>query len=95
MLTAELNLNERPICKRCLLAEIDKDGLYKKVEDLIAAIPDDERASGQAYATRLDLCCRCPSLENGLCRECGCFVELRAAVKENRCPSVYRYWDKE
>lgn len=90
-----LNLNSHPICKHCLLAEIDKDGLYKKVEDLIAAIPDDERASEQAYATRLDLCRRCPSLENGLCRECGCFVELRAAVKANRCPSVYRYWGRE
>ncbi len=90
-----LTLDGRPVCKRCLLAEIDKDGLYKKVEDLIAAIPDEERAGQEIYAKRLDLCKRCPSLENGLCRECGCFVELRAAVKANRCPSVYKYWDQE
>ena len=82
----------RPVCKRCLLSEIDPEGLYKKVSDLIAVMPEDIRASAEEYDRRLKICRSCPNLENGICRECGCFVELRAAAKKNYCPSAYHYW---
>ncbi len=82
----------KPFCKRCLLADIDVDGLYKKVSELIALMPEDIRADEELYKSRLDKCRACRCLENGICRECGCFVELRAAAKKNYCPSVYKYW---
>ena len=25
---------------------------------------------------------------------CGCYVEMRAAVKKNYCPNIERKWDK-
>lgn len=87
-----LTIDGRPVCKRCLLADIDVDGLFKKVSELIELMPEDVKASEELYNKRLDICRRCESLQNGICRECGCFVELRAASKKNYCPSVYKYW---
>ena len=26
-------------------------------------------------------------LKEGMCRSCGCYVELRAVMKKNRCPN--------
>ncbi len=82
----------KPFCKRCLLIDIDIDGLYKQVSDLIAVIPDDLKASDELYRSRLEICKQCDRLENGICGECGCFVELRAATQKNYCPSAYKYW---
>ena len=85
-------IDGRPVCKRCLLFEIDPDGLYKKVSDLIEVMPDDVKAPAGVYEERLGICRSCESLQNGICRECGCFVELRAAARKNRCPSAYKRW---
>lgn len=85
----------KPVCKRCLLLEVDPEGLYKKVSELIEVMPEDVKTSEAEYARRLDICRSCDCLENGICRECGCFVELRAAAKRNYCPSVYHYWTAE
>lgn len=90
-----MEIEGRPVCKRCLLADIDVDGLYKKVSELVELIPEDIRASDELYHKRLEICRTCQSLENGICRECGCFVELRAATRKNYCPSVYKYWTAE
>ena len=83
----------RPVCKRCLLADVDVDGLYKKVSELIELMPEDIRADSELYSYRLEICKRCDSLENGICRECGCLVELRAAARRNYCPRVYKLWN--
>lgn len=85
----------RPVCKRCLLIETDPEGLYKKVSDLISVMPEDVKASAKEYDRRLKICRSCSCLENGICRECGCFVELRAAAKKNYCPSAYHYWSQQ
>lgn len=90
-----MTIDGKPVCKRCLLAEVDVDGLYKKVSELIELIPEDVRAGSELYNKRLEICKSCNCLENGICRECGCFVELRAAARKNYCPSVYKYWTSE
>lgn len=90
-----LTIDGKPVCKRCLLAEIDVDRLYKKVSELIELMPEDVKAPDEIYQKRLNICRSCESLENGICRECGCFVELRAASKKNYCPSVYKHWVAE
>lgn len=82
----------KPFCKKCLLVDIDVDGLYKQISDLISVMPEDKKAPSELYSKRLDICKQCERLENGICAECGCFVELRAAAKANYCPSVYKYW---
>lgn len=44
------------------------------------------------YQERLSLCRQCESLLNGMCRICGCFVEMRAAVAKNYCPAINKKW---
>ena len=78
-----------------MLLEVDPEGLYKKVSELIEVIPEDVRTSAEEYKRRLDICRECDGLENGICRECGCFVELRAAAKKNYCPSAHHFWTEE
>ena len=82
----------KPFCKRCLLIDVDIDGLYKEVSELIALIPDEQRADDELYRKRLDTCRECDRLQNGICGECGCFVELRAASRKNYCPSYPKHW---
>lgn len=79
-------------CRRCLLADIDFDGVYRQVQDLVSAIPVDLKSDETLYALRLQTCRTCDKLQNGICAECGCFVELRAATKKNYCPSYPGKW---
>lgn len=90
-----MEIEGRPVCKRCLLLQIDPEGLYKKVNELIAVIPEDVKTDQEEYKRRLGICRECDGLENGICRECGCFVELRAATAKNRCPSALHKWEGE
>lgn len=80
------------ICKRCLLSEFDKDKVYANVFELISLIPADKKADKNEYRRRLSICKGCDSLTNGMCAKCGCFVELRAAKKEQYCPSENKKW---
>ena len=50
---------------------------------------------GQAeYKHMQDYISNCDNLINGMCKLCGCYVEMRAAVKKNYCPNIERKWDK-
>ncbi len=82
----------RPVCKKCLLAEIDTDGIYTKISDMIAALPEENRCGDAEYQRRLKICQSCENLGEGTCGVCGCFVELRAAKKNMRCPHETHYW---
>ncbi len=82
----------RPFCKRCFLEEIDYDGVYRSIREMIDALPAEKRVGEALYRSRLDLCGRCPDLNEGVCLKCGCFVELRAAKAEMGCPHEKHYW---
>lgn len=71
----------RPFCKKCFFSELDPDGVYNEIKDMIAALPEEKRADDDTYRHRLDICGSCESLGSGICGKCGCFVELRAAKK--------------
>ncbi len=85
-------IDGKPVCKRCLLLETDPEGLFKKVSELISLIPEDIKTPEEEYGRRLEICKSCDGLQNGICKECGCFVELRAATRKNYCPSAYHKW---
>lgn len=87
-----MEIEGKPVCKRCLLLQVDPDGLYKKVQELISLIPEDSKTSDAEYRRRLKICGQCEELQNGICRKCGCFVELRAATSSHYCPSAYHKW---
>ena len=69
-------------CKRCLLREMANEDMYHRIQRTIDAIPPKLRCSKVEYDARLALCKECEKLIGGMCRVCGCFVEVRAAKKK-------------
>lgn len=74
-----------PRCKRCLLHELDGE-YFKSIYQYIESLPEEQKAGPEEYAGRLRLCRECPELKNGMCAQCGCFAEVRAAKKRLACP---------
>lgn len=74
-------------CKKCLLSEINNGELYRSVQERIALLDDSIRADEHQRTARLDICKQCDDLTDGMCAQCGCFVELRTAKKDTRCPA--------
>lgn len=80
------------ICRKCLLEEMDENEIYMDLQRYIRQIPDDERTGEEEYQKRLEQCRECEQLLSGMCRICGCYVELRAAVRVRTCPMVHPRW---
>lgn len=81
----------KPICKRCLLRELD--GTYfQSIYEYIQNLPEELKADPETYAARLAKCRACDHLINGMCELCGCFVEVRAAKKKQRCAQSAEIW---
>lgn len=74
-------------CKHCLLLEAGEQASYKTVSDYINNLDDDLKVSSQEYERRLSLCKKCEFLIAGMCRKCGCYVEIRAVLKNKFCPN--------
>jgi hypothetical protein len=66
--------------------------LYRLMREWLDAIPAEDRAAPETYRARLAACRACGELANGLCRQCGCYVELRAAKKKSVCPGAPPRW---
>lgn len=75
----------RKRCYKCLLREMDEDQYFANLHDYIARIEEDIKAPSALYEERLAVCKECDYLQEGMCRACGCFVELRAAITTNTC----------
>lgn len=75
----------QPTCKRCLLRELDGE-YFKSIYQYIDNIPLEQKAPPEEYDRRLALCKSCDDLKNGMCAQCGCFVEVRAAKLRQVCP---------
>ncbi len=80
------------ICKRCLLSEFADSDMKQTIAELIEALPEDIKADDELYQKRLNICKQCEHLYNGMCGKCGCYVELRALKKAQRCASENHYW---
>lgn len=87
------------ICRKCLIREMMENGAVEesiqKMLKRIEMMDEDLRCSGERYEARLRSCKACENLLSGMCRICGCYVELRAAVKSNSCPAVKKRWEAE
>ena len=86
-------MEERKICRKCLLAELDEDEYFRSLKEYIAAYPEDKRCPAEEYERRLTVCRGCERLADGMCAVCGCYVELRALKKNAYCPENDR-WKK-
>ena len=72
------------VCRKCLPEQNNEEAFY---EDL--------KVDQRAYEKRLNICSTCDRLMNGMCRLCGCFVELRAVQKVRKCPDLPAKWEAQ
>ena len=82
----------RPFCRKCLFEEIDRNGVFASIQELINALPEEKRTDDESCRRRLEICRSCDFLGEGTCGKCGCFVELRAAKADMHCPHENHYW---
>lgn len=73
-------------CRKCLLDDLGEDEYFDKLREYIAAYPKEKSCADEEYKGRLDICRKCDKLTDGMCAECGCYVELRALKKGMYCP---------
>lgn len=77
----------RRYCRKCLTRDmVGQEEYFKSLHEYIANIEPDMKVSDELYEQRLAVCKDCDLLLEGMCRSCGCYVELRAAMKKNACP---------
>lgn len=75
------------ICRRCLTRDmVGQEEYFRSLHEYIENLDLDIRAESQLYEKRLAVCRECDMLLQGMCRSCGCYVELRAAIAKNSCP---------
>ena len=87
-------MDSQRICKKCLTREMAESGeQFKNMWDYIDNLSGDVKTSDPEYERRLSICKECDMLLAGMCRKCGCYVEMRAALKTNECPDYN--WTKE
>ncbi len=87
----ETAAKKRRICKKCLLRDLAIQD-QKNIKRYLDAIKASDRVSEEVYEARLAVCQACDRLNEATCQACGCYVELRAAVRHGRCP--YKKWDR-
>lgn len=80
------------MCKKCLLRQPPGEEYFQNLANYIASLEEEDRVSQEIYEKRLMICGECENLMQGMCRLCGCFVELRAALRVRKCPSLPAKW---
>ena len=89
----EIDRNEpKRFCRKCLIRELGMDEYFRNLQDYIRNLDPDLKVPDEVYEERLAKCKECAQLTQGLCRVCGCYVELRAAMKKNSCPLGKPAW---
>lgn len=82
------------ICKKCLLREISEEQYFADLERYIQDLDPAVRVDQETYEKRLTICGGCEKQSGGMCRLCGCYVELRAALKVRKCPDLPAKWER-
>lgn len=74
-------------CKKCLLYEAGEKVTYQQIMDYVATLDKNDLVSDETLNARLKHCKSCDFLISGMCRKCGCYVEVRARLKDQSCPN--------
>ena len=77
--------NSQKRCLKCLLREMSQEAYMENLYSYIDRLDEDIKADKALYEERLSVCKECDYLTDGMCRACGCFVELRAVIANNSC----------
>lgn len=83
---------ETRICRQCLLRDMPESKRFQSMYDYIARLSKDDKVPDETYEKRLEICRKCEHLMSGMCRKCGCYVEMRAAMKIRSCPDIPDRW---
>lgn len=75
-------------CKRCLLLEAGEVKSFETVRDYLENLDNELKVDDFLYDKRLAYCRDCDELISGMCLKCGCYVEIRAALKGKSCPNI-------
>lgn len=73
-------------CKRCLLLEAGEKVTYGEIEKYLASLDKALLADDSVFEKRIANCTECDNLISGMCLKCGCYVEVRARLKDGDCP---------
>ncbi|MCM1114451.1 MAG: DUF6171 family protein [Clostridium sp.] len=65
--------------------EVGEKKSYNTVYEYISNLDCDLKVSTELYEKRLSLCKACDNLIAGMCLKCGCYVEIRAVLKNKNC----------
>ncbi len=79
-------------CRQCLIRETNQAAYFQNMYEYIRLLPEEDKTPPQEYEKRLAACKSCSKLLNGMCRICGCFVEMRAAIRIRGCPGIPDRW---
>ncbi len=79
-------MDNKAICRKCLLDAVDENEYVKSVREHIAKLPKEKRVNDDEYKQRLEVCLCCDFLDRGTCEVCGCYVEFRALINDKKCP---------
>ena len=78
---------EGRLCKKCLIREAaDQQDIYRTIREYIDNLDSNIKVVDTIYEKRLGICRECDMLLTGMCRSCGCYVEMRAVIAKNKCP---------
>ncbi|MDE6942876.1 MAG: hypothetical protein K2P66_00430 [Lachnospiraceae bacterium] len=85
-----MEIETRRHCRKCLTRDMDQKTYFENLHTYIRNLDDELKVEEPLYEERLSQCKECDLLTDGMCRACGCYVELRAVMKKNGCP--YDKW---
>lgn len=77
-------------CKSCEFPSVTqqaKNLSFSVYNVLIEALKTGEvTASEEVVQNRINTCKGCPFLNESRCSECGCFINVKAGLKAEKCP---------
>lgn len=74
-------------CKKCLLLEAGENVTYSEIMSYVNTINKNDLTDESVYFKRISFCKECEYLISGMCVKCGCYVEVRARLKNSNCPN--------
>ena len=83
---------ELRVCRKCLPGQEKEAAYFEKLTRYIQRMDESVKVDQRTYESRLAVCAECEKQLNGMCRLCGCFVELRAAQRARKCPDIPARW---
>ena len=81
----EMDKETKRHCRKCLTRDMDQNAYFENLHAYIRDLDEELKVEEP-----LSLCRKCDLQADGMCRACGCYVELRAVMKKNSCP--YEKW---